>query len=63
MARTGALHPDGPKDLSWAGQYVESNNRHDVEEKTKVEGFMSRKQTLEAEGIDTEGMDEARFRV
>ena len=46
----------GPKDLSWAATYIETNTHDEVTERAKLRGMLSRKQILEAEGIDTDGM-------
>ncbi|CAE7778714.1 unnamed protein product [Symbiodinium sp. CCMP2592] len=57
MARQYSEH--GPKDLSWAATYLESDKHDSVTERCTTKGMRTRKQILELEGIDTDGMDEA----
>ncbi|CAE7684273.1 unnamed protein product [Symbiodinium sp. CCMP2592] len=57
MARQYSEH--GPKDLSWAATYLESDQHDSVTERCTTKGMRTRKQILELEGIDTDGMDEA----
>ena len=49
---------NGPKNLDWAGNYVETSSHDNVTEKNVVKGMFGRKEILELEGVDVDGVDE-----
>ena len=48
----------GPKDLTWAAAYIETSTHDEQTEREKIKGMCTRKEILDMEGIDTEGMPE-----
>ncbi len=49
---------NGPKNLDWASTYLETSSHDTVTEKNALKGMFSRKEILEAEGVDMDGLDE-----
>ena len=49
---------NGPKKLDWASNYLETSSHDNVTEKNVVKGMFSRKEILDLEGVDVDGVDE-----
>ena len=49
---------NGPKNLEWASNYLKTSSHDNVTEKNVVKGMFGRKEILELEGVDVDGVDE-----
>ena len=49
---------NGPKKLDWASSYVQTSSHDNVTEKNALKGMFGRKEILELEGVDVDGLDE-----